>query len=117
MTDSMRAGFFGINVKPEHRAAFVEASITEAKGVIREEPGVFQFQMMVDATNPNRFYFFEVFRDEAAAKAHWETDVFRTWWRTVEPMLDGDVETLGTMRTIFPSVSGFEAQKPGLRNW
>ena len=117
MTDSMHAGFFAINVKPEHREEFFEASVTEAKEVISKELGVFQFQIMVDESNPNLFYFFEVFRDEAAAEAHWETKVFKTWWSTVEPMLDGEVETLGMMRTIFPTVSGFEAQKSALVTW
>lgn len=103
MADSMYAGFFAINVKPEHREAFIEASIAEGKGAIREEPGIFQFQIMVDESNPNRFYFFELFRDEAAAEEHWETEVFKTWWITVEPMFNGEVETLGSMRTIFGS--------------
>jgi quinol monooxygenase YgiN len=48
VTDSMHAGFFAINVKPEHREAFVEASIVEAKGVTTQEPGVYQFQVLVD---------------------------------------------------------------------
>ena len=104
-------------MKPEHREVFIEASVAEAKGVISEEPGVFQFQMLVDQSNPNRFYFFEVFRDEQNAKAHWDTEVFKTWWRTVEPMFDGEVETLCSMHTIFPSVEGRMAQKPGLLHW
>ena len=117
MTDSMHAGFFAVNVKPGHRDAFIKASVIEAKGVISAEPGVFQFLMMVDESNPNRFYFFEVFRDEDAARAHWDTELFKTWWSTVEPLFDGDLETVCTMRTIFPSVEGLVAQRPGLSNW
>ncbi|MDH3691179.1 MAG: antibiotic biosynthesis monooxygenase, partial [Gammaproteobacteria bacterium] len=70
MTDSMYSIMVVINVKPECREPFVDAIITEAKGVIGEEPGVFQFQMLVDELNPNKFYFFEIFSDEKAAKEH-----------------------------------------------
>ena len=90
MTESMYSIMVAINVKPECREAFIEASIAEAKDVISEEPGVFQWHMLVDETNPNRFYFFEIYRDQKASQDHWETKVFETWWSTVERMFDGD---------------------------
>lgn len=117
MDDAMLGGFFAVNVKPEHRQAFLDASIFEAQSVVSEEPEVFQFQIMVDATNPNRFYFYEVFRDEAAIQEHWETEVFKNWLTTVHSMLDGEIETIAKMRSLFPTAKGFAAQKPGLLQW
>ena len=117
MTDSMYSILVAINVKPEYRDSFIKASTAEAQGSVRGEPELFQFQMLVDESNPNRFYFFEIFRDETAAETHWETEVFKTWWNTVEEMSDGGTERISTMRTIFPSVSGLEKQKTGLMNW
>lgn len=117
MPDSMYSIFVAIDVKSEHRDSFIKASIAEAQGAISGEPGLFQFQMLVDESNPNRFYWYEVFRDEKAAEDHWETDVFKAWWNTVEDMFDGEVETICSMRTIFPSINGLEKQKPGLMNW
>ena len=117
MSDAMLGTFFAINVRPEHRQVFLDASIFAAQSVISEEPGVFQFQVMVDATNPNRFYFYEVFQDAAAIQAHSETSVFKNWWNTIQPMLEGDMETLANMRSLFPTAKGFEAQKPGLLKW
>ena len=117
MKDSMYSILVAINVKPEYRDAFIEASIVEAKGSIKGEPEIFQFQMLIDDANPNRFYFFEIFKNEDANKDHWETEVFKTWWNTVEEMFDGGTERICTMRTIFPSVNGLEKQKPGLMNW
>jgi quinol monooxygenase YgiN len=117
MVDSMYSIFVAINVKPEHRDSFIEASTLEAQGAIRGEPGLFQFQMLVDETNLNRFYFYEIFKDEEAANNHWETEVFKTWWNTVEEMFDGEPETICTMRSISPSVNGLEKQKAGLMNW
>lgn len=106
-----------IDVKPEHIDAFTDATIREARGTVRDEPGVFQFHILTDADRPNRFHYFEIFRDEAAADAHWETDNFRSWWATVEGMLDGDVHRISTMRSLFPSDDGLEQQKAGLLNW
>lgn len=117
MSDSMLGQFFAINVKPARRQAFLDSSIFEAQSVISEEPGVFQFHVMVDAANPNRFYFYEVFRDEAAIQEHRETAVFKSWWNTIQPMLEDDVETIANMRSLFPTSKGFEAQKRGLLQW
>ncbi|MEW9921999.1 putative quinol monooxygenase [Marimonas sp. MJW-29] len=117
MDDGMSGGFFAVNVKPEHRQSFLSASIFEAQSIVSEEAEVFQFQIMVDMANPNRFYFYEVFRDEAAVQDHWESEAFRTWLNTVQTMLDGDIEMIARMRSLFPTTKGFESQKPGLLQW
>lgn len=117
MSDAMHGNFFAINVRPECRQAFLEASIFEAQCVVSEEPGVFQFQVMVDAANPNRFYFYEVFKDEAAVQAHRDTSAFKDWWNTIQPMLESEMEIIASMRSVFPSAKGFEVQKPGLLQW
>ena len=106
-----------INVKPEHVRAFTEATIREARGTVSDEPGVFQFHILTDADTPTRFYYFEIFRDEAAADAHWETENFKNWWARVEDMLDGETQRISTMRTMFPSDQGLEKQKDGLLDW
>ena len=115
--DGMYAIFGVINVKPEHVRAFREATIREARGTVRDEPGVFQFHILTDADTPTRIYFFEIFRAEAAAEAHWETENFKTSWAAVEGMLDGEVELISRMRTVFPSGQGLEKQKAGLVDW
>ena len=117
MADAMLGTFFAINVRPEHRQAFLNASIFAAQSVISEDPGVFQFHVMVDATNPNRFYFYDVFQNEAAIQAHRDTSAFQNWWNTVQPMMAGDMETIANMRTLFPTAKGYKAQKPGLLQW
>lgn len=117
MSDAMVGRFFAINVKPEDRQAFLEASIFEAQSVISEEREVFQFHIMMDEADPNRFYFYEVYRDEAALQTHRETAVFKRWWAKIQHMLDGEVEAIARMRSLFPTSKGFEAQKPGLLQW
>ena len=76
--DRMHAIFGVIDVKPEHVRAFREATIREARGTVRDEPSVFQFHILTDADTSTRFYYFEIFRDAAAAEAHWETENFKT---------------------------------------
>ena len=113
----MFAIFGVINVKPEHVPAFREATIRAARGTVSDEPGVVQFHILTDADTPNRFYYFEIFRDEAAAEAHWETENFQTWWAIVEGMLVEATQRISTMRTLFPSDKGLEKQKAGLVDW
>jgi autoinducer 2-degrading protein len=92
-------------------------TVLAARGTVQDEPGVFQFHILTDADTPTRFYYFEIFRDEAVAEAHWETENFTTWWAAVEGMLDGDVQRISTMRPVFPSDHGLEQQKAGLLDW
>ena len=117
MSDSMLAGFYAINVKPEHRAAFVDACILEAQSTVSEEAEVFGFHVLMDDANPNRFYVYQVFRDQAALDEYRTTEVFKTWLNAIEPMIDGDVEPVAKMRSLFPTAKGFEAQKPSLLQW
>jgi quinol monooxygenase YgiN len=115
--DHMYAIFGAINVKPEHVGAFREATIREARTTVKDEPGVFQFHILTDADTPNRFCYFEIFRDEEAAVAHGETENFKSWRATVEGMLDGQTQRISTMRTVFPSDQGLENQKAALSDW
>jgi quinol monooxygenase YgiN len=43
----------------------------------REEPGVETFVIHRSRTDPSKFFFYEVFRDEAAFAAHQETPHFK----------------------------------------
>ena len=113
----MYAIFGVIEVKAEHERAFREATIREAQNTVRDEPGVFQFHILTDADRPSRYYFFEIFRNEVAAEEHWETENFRSWWVTVEGMLEGEVQRISTMQSVFPSDPGLEKQKSGLLAW
>jgi (4S)-4-hydroxy-5-phosphonooxypentane-2,3-dione isomerase len=75
-----------IRVKPEHRAAFIEASLENARNSI-EEPGNLRFDVLEQANDPNRFQLYEVYRDEAAMKAHKETAHYARWAAAVAPWM------------------------------
>jgi quinol monooxygenase YgiN len=58
----------------------------------REEPGVRYYQSYRDPAAPNVVRLFEVYDDEAAFKAHGETEHFQKWViGTVVPVLDNRI--------------------------
>ena len=57
-------------VKPEHRAAFLDALWLDANGALDNEPGCLRFDVTVDTANPNRFMLFEVYESPEARQIH-----------------------------------------------
>ena len=108
--------FVTINVKEEHLDEFTQASFGDAQGSVRDEPGCFRFDINQDADVPARFYLYEVYRDEEAFQAHLEAPHFKKWISIVKPMFDGEIRKV-SMKTVFPSDNGWEAQKPDLVKW
>ncbi len=108
--------FVTIDVKPENIDEFAQASLGDAQGSVRDEPGCFRFDIHQDTSVPSRFYLYEVYYDETAFQAHLESPHFRKWISLVKPMFDGEMGKI-VMNTLFPSDAGWEAQKPVLINW
>ncbi len=75
-----------IHVKSEHREAFAQASLENARNTV-QEPGSLRFDVLQQAEDPDRFVLYEVYRDEAGAKAHKETAHYARWRDTVEPWM------------------------------
>ena len=69
-------------VKPEHREAFVQATIANHEGAIGE-PGNLRFDVLQSHEDPNAFVLYEAYESEAAAKAHKETPHYLKWKETV----------------------------------
>ena len=108
--------FVTINIKPEHIDEFKEASLGDAHGATRDEPGCFRFDIHQDPQESSRFYLYEVYRNEKAFQAHLEAPHFLQWRGIVKPFFDGDPQRI-EMQTIFPSDEGWEKQKSGLLHW
>lgn len=108
--------FVTINIKPEHIEEFSQASLGDAQGSVRDEPGCFRFDIHQDAETDSRFYLYEVYRDEKAFQAHLEAPHFLVWQDRVKAFFAGDLEKV-TMETVFPSLEGWEKQKAGLVDW
>ena len=108
--------FVTIHIKPGKREEFTQASFGDARGSVRDEPGCFRFDILSDPENPNRFYLYEVYRDDAAFEAHQATPHFRQWHSTVQDMFARQPDII-RMHTLFPSDEGWEKQKPALVHW
>ena len=67
---------------------FLKTCIEEAKASVRDEPDCYRFEIFRDKNNPNRICFMEVFKNEQALQAHWETPHFSKMWQAIENMVD-----------------------------
>jgi quinol monooxygenase YgiN len=75
-----------VYVKPEHIEAFKAASLENAGSTILE-PGNLRFDVLQQTDDPQRFLLYEVYRDEAGAKAHKLTSHYARWREAVEPWM------------------------------
>jgi quinol monooxygenase YgiN len=61
----------------EGEAENVEAAIRRLAGPSKAEPGILQYQPHRDPENPNVFFFYEQYADEAAYQAHVDSAHFK----------------------------------------
>jgi quinol monooxygenase YgiN len=76
-----------VQVKPEHLSEFLEEVRYDAEHSEKDEAGCLRFDVIQDRDDSNRFYYYEVYRDEAALEAHRETPHFKRYSQAVEPWL------------------------------
>ena len=76
-----------VQVKPEHVSEFLDVVHHDAEHSERDEPGCLRFDVIQDREDPNRFYFYEIYRDEAALEAHRQTPHFKLYSGKVQPWL------------------------------
>ena len=91
-----------IQVKPEHVADF-QLAIRENHEASVREPGNLRFDILQSADDPTRFITYMAYRDEALARAHRETEHYRTFRDLVE---DWMVEPRRNVRYVglFPEI-------------
>jgi autoinducer 2-degrading protein len=69
-------------VKPESVDRFIEATMDNARNT-RKEPGNVRFDVSRMEDDPNRFLFYEVYRDKGGFLAHQQTAHYLKWKETV----------------------------------
>ncbi len=72
-----------VYVKKEQVDDFIQASMENHKGAIRE-PGNLRFDMLQCKDDPTRFLFYEAYESEAASAAHKQTPHYLKWRETVQ---------------------------------
>ena len=75
-----------VQVKPECVAAFLAATLENARQSV-EEPGIARFDVVQQADDPARFVLVEVYRTAEAPAAHKATPHYAVWRDAVAPMM------------------------------
>ncbi len=75
-----------VYVKPNHIQEFIEASMANHEGSVRE-PGNLRFDVLQCADDPARFLLYEAYESGEAAAAHKETAHYLKWKETVAPWM------------------------------
>ena len=99
----MYAIFVSIKIKPERREDFLKAIEIDARGSREDEPGCMRFDVLQDSTDPDQYYFYEVYRDEAAFKAHGEAPHYKVWADAVQSGVVAERGELKRTRSVFPT--------------
>ena len=77
---------FDLDIVPAEMDKFI-AAIKENGAATVKEPGCRQFDILVLASNPSHVFLYEVYDNEAAYKAHRETDHFKKYAATTANMV------------------------------
>lgn len=78
-----------VNVKPETRDRFIEVITDDASHSEADEPGCLRFDVLQDAEDQNKFYFYEVYKDAASVAAHRETAHFARFFKALPELMEG----------------------------
>ena len=90
-----------VRVKPDQKKRFLEAIEIDALGSEKDEAGCLRFNVLQDEQDENVYYFYEVYKDEAAREAHRAAPHYAVW-KGVADVLDGP--TVATRcKPVFPS--------------
>jgi autoinducer 2-degrading protein len=95
-----------LNVKPGMRDRFLAAIEANATASLRDEPGCVRFDVVQDNDDPDHFFLYEVYEDEAAFRAHRAAPHFPRWRAAAAVCLREDGGQTNTYcTTVFPRTS------------
>jgi (4S)-4-hydroxy-5-phosphonooxypentane-2,3-dione isomerase len=95
MEERMRAILAYLTTKPGKQAEFQEKMTAQAKRCLANEPGCLQFDVVQDPENTTRFVMIEVYRDDAAVKAHQDSQHYKDFRPVISDLVaDRNIEIL-----------------------
>jgi (4S)-4-hydroxy-5-phosphonooxypentane-2,3-dione isomerase len=102
--------FVSLEVKPERLEEYLKTTINlDGKGSVGDEPGCYRFDVLQDNTDPNKVYFYEVYKDRAAFEAHTKAPHYLKWAETVKGWTTGEA-TVVFASSHFPSDGDWQKQ-------
>src|SRR5712664_449035 len=90
-----------LRVKPDLRDKFLAAAEDDSICSVRDEPGCLRFDVLNDNSDPDHFFFYEVYRDEDAFQAHGQAPHFAKWREAAAEVLASPTEVTRST-TLFP---------------
>jgi autoinducer 2-degrading protein len=105
----MLALWVKVRIKPAMREKFLKAIEEDALGSERDEPGCVRFNVLQDGKDPNVYYFYEVYKDQAAIEAHRAAPHYAVW-RAAADTLDGPTERI-ECTPVFPAAASYWAKR------
>src|SRR6516165_12763889 len=101
----MLAMWVKVRVKPEARERFLKAIEVDALGSEGDETGCMRFNVLQDEQDQNVYYFYEVYRDQAALEAHRAAPHYAVWHAAADT-LDGPAQAT-RCQTVFPAAAEY----------
>ncbi|MCC6190817.1 MAG: antibiotic biosynthesis monooxygenase [Anaerolineales bacterium] len=95
-----------VRVKPQSVAAFMAATLENARQSVRE-PGVARFDVIQQADDPTRFVLMEVYRTAEAPAAHKEMAHYQAWRDAVADMM-AEARASVKYGNVFPAEAGWD---------
>jgi len=105
----MLAMWVKVRVKPDERERFLKAIEVDALGSEGDEPDCLRFNVLQDEQDQNVYYFYEVYRDEAALEAHRAAPHYAVWRAAADTLDDAPQATRS--RPVFPAAAGYWERK------
>jgi (4S)-4-hydroxy-5-phosphonooxypentane-2,3-dione isomerase len=90
-----------LKVKADKRDQFLAVAEDDSVCSNRDEPGCLRFDVVQDTTDPNHFFFYEIYRDEAALQAHIQTPHLARWRAAAADVLE-EPQQVTRCTTVFP---------------
>ncbi|NQV82393.1 MAG: antibiotic biosynthesis monooxygenase [Rhodospirillales bacterium] len=84
---SQFAIFVTIKLKPGNAEAFSALILENAEAAVRDEPACQQFQVLTDETDPDTFFFYEVYTDAQGLEDHRETPHYQKYNAASQDMI------------------------------
>jgi (4S)-4-hydroxy-5-phosphonooxypentane-2,3-dione isomerase len=91
-----------LKVKPDMRDRFLAAAEDDSICSVRDEPGCLRFDVLHDQADPDHYFFYEVYRDEAAFQAHQASAHFPRWRAAAAEVLS-EPTSATRCDTLFPA--------------
>ncbi len=87
----MKCMLIEVHVKASALDEFLKIIKYDAVHSEKDEPGCLRFDVLRDNEDPLKFYFYEVYKDEAAQAAHRQAPHFSQWAQFTEHGLDREI--------------------------